>query len=171
MLAKLDRDFYLWCNQFQQSPEVIAIFRFISRTGDGQLYVAIAILLYLIDGQHQHSFVHTGLIAFAIEIPSFLLLKQFIKRDRPAVSIPIAKQAFEPTGKFSLPSGHSAAAFAMAILVAIFYPDYASIVLTWASLIAVSRVMLGVHYATDIIAGAILGSSCTYLAIHLKGIL
>jgi undecaprenyl-diphosphatase len=168
MLAKFidyDKSFYLWCNQFQQNPEALTLFRFISKTGDGLMYAFLGVIALLFSPELGSLFLITGLTAYIIEIPSFIVLKKLIKRDRPFVHIAQAQKALQPADKFSLPSGHSAAAFLMASLIAVYYPLYADIALCWATLIALSRVLLGVHYLSDIIAGAVLGVSCTYLAI------
>ena len=70
----------------------------------------------------------------------------------------------QPSDEFSMPSEHTAAAFVMASLTAYFYPDLSLFAYSWASLIGLSRVILGVHYPTDIAAGAILGLGCASIA-------
>ena len=71
-----------------------------------------------------------------------------------------------PSDKYSLPSGHTAAAFLMASLLAAFYPAMAVVVFVWAGCIGASRLLLGVHYLTDLIAGALLGSGCALLVLR-----
>ncbi|MEC8880451.1 MAG: phosphatase PAP2 family protein [Pseudomonadota bacterium] len=69
----------------------------------------------------------------------------------------------KPAGRFSFPSGHTAAAFVMATLLGIFYPVVATLALAFALLVGLSRVLLGVHYPSDIAAGALLGTSCAMI--------
>lgn len=163
-LLNVDKTLFLWCNRYQQNRLILKLFREISRTGDGYMYIAIGVFALLLDPIQGLAFCTLGLAAFAIEIPSFITLKKWIRRDRPFVKIDTARNAITPSDKFSLPSGHTTAAFVMASLIYVFYPEWAGLAFAWASLIGLSRVILGVHYPTDILAGALLGISCTQLA-------
>lgn len=168
-LLELDISTYRWCNRFQQNTAVIRFYRQVSRTGDGFLYAIIAALIFYLEPHSGKAFLTTGLLAFLLEIPSFIGLKHLIKRDRPFVGLENTQSAIQPSDKFSLPSGHSAGAFVMATLIACFYPDYIAIAYTWGAFIGFSRVMLGVHYPTDILAGALLGTVCAIISILLPG--
>ena len=76
------------------------------------------------------------------------------------------RRAFiQPSDKFSFPSGHTAAAFVMASLLTAFYPPVALVAYPLALAIGASRVTLGVHYPSDIVAGAVLGSGCAFIAL------
>ena len=138
------------------------ISRLVSRTGDGPLYLLLALALLGWDGERGREFLATGLLAFALELPLYWLLKNSIRRERPN-GLPVF---IRPSDKYCLPSGHTAAAFLMASLIAAFYPAMAVVVFVWAALIGASRLLLGVHYLTDLIAGALLGSVCALLALR-----
>ena len=138
------------------------ISRLVSRTGDGPLYLLLALALLGLDGEWGREFLLTGLQAFAIELPLYWLLKNSIRRERPN-GLPVF---IRPSDKYSLPSGHTAAAFLMASLLAAFYPAMAVVVFVWAGCIGASRLLLGVHYLTDLIAGALLGSGCALLVLR-----
>ena len=62
-----------------------------------------------------------------------------------------------PSDRYSLPSGHTAAAFLMATIIGHFYPDLSLVMLTWALTIGGSRIFLGVHFLSDVVIGALLG--------------
>ncbi|GAM67660.1 membrane-associated phospholipid phosphatase [Vibrio sp. JCM 19236] len=69
-----------------------------------------------------------------------------------------------------MPSGHTAAATIMATLICVFFPSLALIAVPWAAMIALSRILLGVHFFSDIVAGVILGVSATLTAMWIVGV-
>ncbi len=91
-------------------------------------------------------------------------LKQIINRPRPFVTYPEI-QKLSSGGNPSFPSGHTSAAFATATSLSLAYPKWYVIVpgYVWASSVAYSRMHLGVHYPSDVLAGAIVGAGCAYL--------
>ncbi|HHQ4520182.1 MULTISPECIES: phosphatase PAP2 family protein [Aeromonas] len=134
--------------------------RLISRTGDGPLYAVLAALLWWL-GEAERELVRLALLAFAIELPLYLLLKNSLKRQRP-VGLPVF---ITPSDRYSLPSGHTAAAFLMATILATGFPLWAPLLFGWAALVGASRLLLGVHYLSDLVAGALLGGACAVLAL------
>ncbi len=164
-LLNLDTSTYLWMSRLQTSATAVRVNRWISRTGDGPAYVAIGVLVILTQAMNYQDFILVGLLAFLIELPCFMAMKAVIRRDRPFVQLPECNCVIEPSDKFSMPSGHTAAAFLMAGLISYFYSEYMMLVYLWAVAIGMSRVVLGVHYPSDILAGALLGSSAFLLSL------
>ena len=127
----------------------------------------IALIALLADSKSGSDFLIVGLTAFAIELPIYWFAKNTLKRRRPAEFSSLLYSHIVPSDKYSLPSGHAAAAFVMATLIGHFYPSLYLFSLIWATAIAVSRILLGVHFLTDVLIGAALGMACTSLAISL----
>jgi membrane-associated phospholipid phosphatase len=83
------------------------------------------------------------------------IFKELFDRARPPVAGIDAVGVIPDSASF--PSGHSATAFAAAVAVGLFYPKLRRPLLALAALVALSRVYLGVHYASDVLAGSLLG--------------
>jgi undecaprenyl-diphosphatase len=86
-------------------------------------------------------------------------LKHLIGRERPYVASPLPEPLMTTQLDLSLPSGHAATSFAGATLLALVVPRLAVPFLALAAAIAWSRVYVGVHYPSDIVAGAALGAA------------
>ncbi len=164
VISSLDALVYCSVIRLQQRHSLTACFRLISRSGDGQLYILLAALIYWNAPLNYQQFTASLLLAFLIELPCFLILKATIKRERPFVQILQATKIIEPGDKFSMPSGHTAAAFLVATVMALYYGEFAGIAFFWATLVGASRVLLGVHYPGDIMAGALLGTASGAIA-------
>jgi membrane-associated phospholipid phosphatase len=106
----------------------------------------------------------TGLAALAVTGGLTTILKYSVNRPRPFVTYhDIEKKA--KAGTPSFPSGHTSGAFATATYLSIEYPKWYVILpaYTWAATAGYSRMHLGVHYPSDVLAGAIIGSGCAWL--------
>lgn len=166
----LDTLAFLWLHVTKQI-RYRKIIRWISRSGDGPLYLIIGLSLAIFEPTFGTVFFIAGSIAYILEISLYWLLKNWVKRDRPAAKIDTYTAFITPSDQFSFPSGHTAAAFVFAWLFWNFYPAFALPLFTWASLVGVSRVLLGVHYPTDILAGVVLGSGCALIGVSLHTLL
>jgi undecaprenyl-diphosphatase len=129
----------------------------VSHTGNGYYYPVIPATILFVDPTIAWNFFIAGLFAFGIELPFYKILKNRIKRDRPCETLSSIHQRVSPSDQFSFPSGHTAAAFVIATLLGYFFPLLALPLFTWAFLVGFSRVYLGVHYPSDILAGIIIG--------------
>ncbi len=168
-LSDLDTLAFSWCLQLPKAKQMARVSRQISRLGDGFLYLAVGILLALFEAEDGADFLKAGLLAFLLELPLYLLLKRTIRRDRPFVVLEAHQAFIQPADRFSFPSGHASAAFVFVTVLACFYPSLLIVGYLFAVLIGAARIMLGVHYPADILAGAILGTSCAALVLNLGG--
>jgi len=139
--------------------------RYISKTGDGLLYLGLAASLYWQDGLDS-LFLQTLLLAFLIERPLYFVLKNSFKRNRPAVALNNFTSLVTPSDQFSFPSGHTSAAFMVAAITGYFVPVLLLPLLIWSVLVGFSRVVLGVHFPTDTLVGMILGTSVALYSLN-----
>ncbi|QXO17757.1 MULTISPECIES: phosphatase PAP2 family protein [Vibrio] len=166
-IAKLDLAFSILCLQHKFNHPIARVSRAVSHTGDGHLYVLFGVLAWALDGHNGHLFLYAGLLAFAFELPVYWGLKNSFQRRRPAELSPHLTAFITPSDRYSLPSGHTAAAFVMATLIGHFYPEIYALALLWAALIGSARILLGVHFLSDVLIGACLGIGSATLSLLL----
>lgn len=171
LLKRLEHwDHISFCRLFSRSSSryCSAASYWLSKTADGPGYLVLVLTLLAFDSANANGFGQLLLAAFAIELPFYLLLKNSIRRARPAqVLTAFTQPHITPSDQFSLPSGHTAGAFVLLTAVAVYYPLWLPVALVWAAGIGLSRIFLGVHFPLDVVAGAVLGSSCAVLAAFL----
>jgi len=99
-------------------------------------------------------------------------LKYSVNRERPFITYP---DIINKTGTHSpsFPSGHTANAFATATSLSLTYPEWYVIIpsFAYAGTVAYSRMHLGVHYPSDVAAGAVIGAGCAYLTYKVNKLL
>ena len=164
-LIQMDHKSFLWIVNFAHALNITNLARMISRLGDGYLYGLLGILIFWLDSVNGNSFFYSALLAFGIELPLYLLLKNSIRRPRPKESIIGFKPVHKPSDQFSFPSGHTAAAFLFATVLSYHYPGLMGAAFIIAGMIGLSRVLLGVHYPSDIAAGILLGCGSAFWAL------
>ncbi|MDN3608209.1 phosphatase PAP2 family protein [Vibrio ostreicida] len=168
-IAKFDLAFSLFCLQHKFSHPLSRLSKAVSHTGDGHLYVLIGLLAGWFGGNVGVLFLMVGLLAFSIELPVYWMAKNLFKRRRPEELSELVTSFITPSDRYSLPSGHTAAAFLMATVIGHFYTDLEWFAFIWAGLIASSRVLLGVHFFSDVVLGALLGLGSAKIALATMG--
>ena len=129
-----------------------------SRSGDGYLQLLAPVLVWLSQSPLTQTFVTAWAIAMLIERATYYILKNTLKRLRPADFKPNFHSLITASDKFSFPSGHTSAAFCIATITVLIFGGLSVVMFAWALTVGISRVVVGVHFPGDVLAGALMGS-------------
>ncbi len=158
--AGLTRSF----NRVGRHPELLRAFRHISRLGDGVFWYVLMIMLYVLQGQPA---LHVVLQMTAAGLTATLVYKWLKKktvRPRPHHQFGNIHCLTAPLDRFSFPSGHTLHAVTFSTVAIAYYPMLAWLLVPFTLLVAASRLVLGLHYPTDVLAGAVLGTAVAALS-------
>ena len=150
---------------------IVPLARAVSRSGDGYLHVLIPLSLFIAGASHILGLALLLGSALALERALYWLLKNGLKRRRPQEIVPGFRSLIIASDPFSFPSGHTSAAFLLATALCLIYGPALAITYLWAILVALSRVVLGVHFPGDTLAGAFMGTSTCLFAASILGLL
>lgn len=170
--ASLDRweaGVCLRCNRLARVGWVRSYFALASRLGDGIAWYAMLVALPVILGATalapaMHMAV-TALVAVAI----YKLIKGALGRERPYAAHAAVLALVPALDRYSFPSGHTLHAVAFTVMLAHYFPALLVVVVPFALSVALSRVVLGLHYPTDVLAGAALGAGLARASLALAG--
>jgi undecaprenyl-diphosphatase len=130
-----------------------------TRMGDGWLWYSLGAILLAFGGVRGYSAVGAAGSAAILGIFVFKALKRLSRRPRPCQLQPHCWATILPPDQFSFPSGHTMTAFSIAMVVSYFYPTLEWPLYFLALSIGLSRVVLGMHFLSDVLAGGLLGSA------------
>jgi undecaprenyl-diphosphatase len=128
-----------------------------TRMGDGWVWYGLGASLLTFGGVQRFAAVGSAGAAAIVGILVFKVLKKLSQRPRPCQIEPHCWSKVLPPDQFSFPSGHTMTAFSIALVVSFFYPGLEGMLFFLAVSIAVSRIVLGMHFLSDVLAGAVLG--------------
>lgn len=134
-----------------------------SRLGDGWLWAGLGLVL-LAGGSRGHRLMAAGALAAGTSSTVLMPLKRRFRRRRPCERglhplYDVRPLEHFAADRFSFPSGHSMNAFAIATVVGLGLPAVLPILFALAASVAASRVLLGLHYVSDVLVGSLLGAS------------
>ena len=146
-------------NAVCRRERVKKLFAVASRLGDGIFWYALIAALPLIWGsQAIGASLRLGGVGL-LGVIVYRWLKTRLRRPRPFVLDRTIRPGTAPLDQYSFPSGHTLHATAFTLVAVSCYPDLAWLLVPFAALVAVSRVVLGLHYPSDVLAGAAIGTT------------
>lgn len=159
-----------WClhaNRLCGRANVRRYFTIVSRLGDGLFWYALMAGLILMDGRDglraSLQLALTGVVALAL----YKLLKRWTRRPRPFANDGRIRAWVAPLDEFSFPSGHTLHAVAFSTVAVAHYPGLLALLAPFTASVAVSRVVLGLHYPSDVLAALAIGTTLAALSLWL----
>ncbi|WP_413975768.1 phosphatase PAP2 family protein [Stenotrophomonas acidaminiphila] len=159
-----------WCrraNHYCRRRRIRTLFAVISRLGDGVFWYLLMAALVLVDGMDglraSAHMAATGVVALTL----YKVLKRWTRRPRPFAADLRIRAWVAPLDEYSFPSGHTLHAVSFSVVALAYYPWLAPVLLPFTAGVALSRVVLGLHYPSDVLAATgialLLGSASLQL--------
>lgn len=159
-----------WClraNRWGEWNGLRRFFSLISRLGDGVFWYVLMVALVVLDGWNglaaSAHLAATGVVALSL----YKGLKRWTKRPRPFANDARIRAWVAPLDEFSFPSGHTLHAVSFSIVAVAYYPVLAFVLVPFAACVAASRVVLGLHYPSDVAAATAIGAALASLSLWL----
>lgn len=170
MLLHLDGAILMWIQEYIRCPVLTVLMCFVSALGNGGL-VWIAVSLGLLIPKRTRKLGVLTLISLLLgALCTNVILKPLIARPRPWLVVEGLSTLVTENDPASFPSGHTCAAFAACCVWMHALPrKWRILPLAAGALMGISRLYVGVHFPTDVLAGAVIGAACAYLVWHSRG--
>lgn len=154
-------------NRTSRQQAVCLVFKAVSRLGDGVFWYALMGALALIGGvEGRVAALQMGLTSL-VGLALYKLLKNRLVRERPFITHSDIRCAGTPLDRYSFPSGHTLQAVLFTTVALAWFPLLAPLLLPFALLVALSRMVLGLHYPTDVVCGALIGWGLAEISLRL----
>lgn len=168
ILARLGRLEYRLCigiNRLSGWRLLHGMFRTVSRLGDGVFWYCLMAALALFGGEAGREAALRMGIAGLAGLLIYRQLKHRLVRERPFITYQDIRCGCPPLDRFSFPSGHTLHAVTFTTLALAYFPLLAPVLVPFAALVALSRPVLGLHYPSDVLCGALIGYSVAQLVL------
>jgi undecaprenyl-diphosphatase len=150
-----------WClaaNRWGARQFVRAYFRGVSKLGDGVIWYAMMAAMVLLGGERGLSAAAHMAVVGVIASLLYSHLKHWTRRPRPFAADARIHPWIAPLDEYSFPSGHTLHAVSFSIVALAYYPSLLALLLPFTLSVAASRVVLGVHYPSDVLAATGIGA-------------
>ncbi len=165
-LHQWDLDLCIQFNRISACRKVELLFRAVSRLGNGIFWYSLMLLLPLRYGTPGWQ---TSVHMLAAAVPALLIykiLKRTTSRRRPCRMHPRILQKTAALDQYSFPSGHTLHAVNFTLICSAYLPELALPLAWFTAMVAVSRPVLGLHYPSDVLAGAAIGTLVAAVALQ-----
>jgi undecaprenyl-diphosphatase len=170
VIARFDAAEYGLCRRLNRGASFALprrVFQIASRLGDGLIWYALILVLPLIFGRAAVKPAIVMALTGVLGVLMYALLKRVFVRERPFITHAAIDRGAAPLDRYSFPSGHTLHAVSFTWQACAHFPELAWVLVPLAALIASSRVVLGLHYPSDVLAGAAIGAALAELGTSL----
>jgi len=145
----------------------VGLLRLASRLGNGVFWYVLMLSLIVWHGREAVPAVLHMIVAGLMGTLLYKWLKGATERPRPYQACPTICCLTAPLDRFSFPSGHTLHAVVFSLVATAYYPSLGWLVWPFTALVALSRLVLGLHYVSDVLVGALLGGTVATLTLAL----
>lgn len=167
VLGSLDRGLTRWFNRSLVLTGVQPFFAFVSWLGNGKFWYCLMLLLPVQAGLPGLKAAAHLLCVGGVNFAVYRLIKSHTQRPRPCCACEDILRGAAPLDEFSFPSGHTMHSVAFTLTASLWFPPLFAPLAAFTILVALSRVILGLHYPTDVLLGALVGAMAAQLSILL----
>ena len=163
-----ERSLSVWMQRAAARLWVVRLLNIVSRMGDGWVWYATIVVLPWVSPGGVGSTCAIRMVAVGLaNVVIYKIIKRWIARPRPFLTCPGIRECARPLDEYSFPSGHTLHSVAFSLILVSYYPHLALLVWPFTLLVAVSRVILGLHYPSDVIVGAAIGALTAAISFNL----
>jgi len=162
-----ERSFARWMHSASARPWVVLWLNVVSRLGDGWMWYAVILALPWLDHVDGTTCAIRMFAVGAVNLLIYLIVKRTIARPRPYRTCPGIRACARSLDEFSFPSGHTLHSVAFSVILTAYYPTFALFVWPFTVLVAISRIVLGLHYPSDVVVGGLIGAVTALVSFNL----
>ncbi|WP_298449860.1 phosphatase PAP2 family protein [uncultured Marinobacter sp.] len=163
-----DQREYAFCqhiNKIAKFRPIMRYFQLASRLGDGWFWYALILAIPFLKRETGQGLALMMALTGLTCTLTYKILKRWLIRERPFISFPSISCGTPPLDRYSFPSGHTLHAACFQTILFMTMPKLALATAPFTLSVAASRVVLGLHYPSDVLAGAFIGGLMGYLSV------
>ncbi len=156
-----------WLHRAAGLRWVVPLLTLVSRLSDGWIWLLTMVALPWVAGATGTACAVRMVAVLTVNLLIYGIVKRWIARPRPARACPDIRECTRPLDEFSFPSGHTLHAVAFSVILGAYFPGCRLLVWSFTLLVALSRVVLGLHYPSDVLVAAVIGASTAAISFNL----